>query len=156
MLAAATSMAMADPRAEVNALLSKGDAAGALLRADAALATDSRDVQLRFLRGVVLMDLKRQDEALAVFMQMSRDFPELPDPFNNIALLQVQAGKLDEARLSLESALRNDPAHTSALANLGQVHLMLAARSWEQLSAQGPTDTRQQERLKTVRSLLQR
>ena len=86
---------------------------------------------------------------------MSLEFPELPDPFNNLALLHARAQRLDEARVALETALRNDPGHRTARANLGQVYLMLAARTLETLAAQGPIEPQQQRRLNAVRALLQ-
>lgn len=147
--------AHADVPAEARALMAQGDPTSALRRVDAAIAADGRDVQLRFLRGVLLLDLQRDAEALAHFEQMSLEFPELPDPFNNLALLHARAQRLDEARVALETALRNDPGHRTARANLGQVYLMLAARTLETLAAQGPIEPQQQRRLNAVRALLQ-
>lgn len=147
--------AHADVPAEARALMAQGDPTSALRRVDAAIAADGRDVQLRFLRGVLLLDLQRDAEALAHFEQMSLEFPELPDPFNNLALLHARAQRLDEARVALETALRNDPGHRTARANLGQVYLMLAARTLETLARQGPVEPQQQRRLNAVRALLQ-
>jgi tetratricopeptide (TPR) repeat protein len=147
--------ANADALAEVRALSAQGDAASALRRVEAAMAADPSDVQLRFLRGVLLIDLQRDAEALAHFQQMSLEFPELPDPYNNLALLYARAGQLDEARVALETALRNDPGHRTARANLAQIYLMLAARALETLLAQSPTEARQQRRLDAVRALIQ-
>lgn len=141
--------------AEARALSLQGDPAAALRRVDAAIATDPRDVQLRFLRGVLLLDLHRDAEALAHFELMSLEFPELPDPFNNLALLHARALRLDEARQALETALRNDPGHHTARANLAQVYLMLAARTLESLVAQVPAEPQQQRRLDAVRALIQ-
>ncbi len=112
------------------------------------------DPQLRFLHGVVLMDLQRDDEALAVFTQLTQEYPELPDPYNNIALLQARAGRPDLARQALETALRNDPGHRTARANLGQVHLMLAVQAWEQAAATGPLEAPMQRLLEGARALL--
>lgn len=146
--------AVADEAADVRALLARGDGAAALALADKATTANPRDVPLRFLQGVVLMDLQRNDEALAHFVKMTQDYPELPDPFNNIALLHARGGRLEQARQALESALRNDPAHRAARANLGQVHLMLALQAWELAAAGGPLDGALQRRLEAVRALL--
>jgi tetratricopeptide (TPR) repeat protein len=154
LLGAAPEPARADALAEARALAAQGHAVAALRRLDQAMAADPRDVQLRFMRGVLLMDLQRDAEALAHFQQMNLEFPELPDPLNNIALLQARAQRLDDARMALEAALRNDPAHRAALANLGQVYLMLAARTLQTLAAQGPIELQQQRQLDAVRALL--
>ncbi len=153
-LSLGTLAARADEAAEVRALLARGDGAAALQRVARAVAASPRDVQLRFLHGVVLMDTGHDDEALAHFVRMTQDYPELPDPHNNIALLQVRAGRLEQARQALETALRNDPTHRTARANLGEVHLMLAAEAWALAAAGGPVDAALLRRLQAVRALL--
>ena len=139
---------------EVRALLARGDLASALLRAQAGVAARPADAQSRFVLGVVLMDMGRDSQALAVFTELTQAYPELPDPMNNIALLQARAGQLEAARQSLETALRNDPAHRAARVNLGQVHLMLAAQAWSQAHAAMPADTALLQKLQSVRALL--
>jgi Flp pilus assembly protein TadD len=143
-----------EDHAAIRALLAGGDAAQALEQVDRVLAAQPRDAQLQFLRGVALMDLRRDEDSLAQFERTSQEFPELPDPLNNIALLRVRAGQLEQARQALEVALRNDPGHRTARANLGLVHLMLAAQAWQQLAASGPIDASLARRLEGVRALL--
>lgn len=147
--------AWADDIADVRGLLARGEAEAALERTRAAAAAQPRDAQLRFLQAVALMDLKRDAEALALFTQLSQDYPELPDPQNNIALLHARAGRLEQARQALETALRNDPSHRLSRTNLGQVYLMLAVQAWEQVAAVGPLEPALQRRLEAVRALLQ-
>lgn len=147
-------VAHADEAAELRALLTRGEPGAALQLAERALVSRPRDVSLRFLQGVALMDLRRDADALAHFTTMTQDYPELPDPYNNIALLQARAGRLEAARLALESALRNDPGHRTARMNLGEVHLMLAAQAWELALANAPVDVRLLRRLEAVRALL--
>jgi tetratricopeptide (TPR) repeat protein len=147
--------ACADDTLPLRALLSSGQAQLALQRADAALAINPRDASLAFLRGVALMDLARHDDALAQFERLSQEYPDLPDAWNNIATLHARAARLEAARQALDNALRADPTHRAARANLGLVHLMLAAQAWEQLAAAGPLDPALARRLEAVRSLLQ-
>jgi len=152
MLLAAAS-AWADDAADVQKLMHDGDLPGALARAQGAAKAEPRDAKVRFLEGVILLDLKRDDEALAAFQHMTEDFPELPDPYNNIALLQARAGKLDAARVALETALRNDPGYVVARANLGEVYLRLALQAWETVARTMPGDAALQRRLKLAREL---
>lgn len=139
---------------DIRSLLARGDAATALPRAERLAAAEPRNVQAEFLRGVALMDLQRNAEALALFEGLSQLHPELPDPWNNIALLHVRSGRIEAAREALGVALRNDPAHRTARANLGWVHLMLAAQAWEAVAAAGPLDPALARRLQAVRDLL--
>lgn len=146
--------ALADDAADLGALLARGDARTALARAEVAMATQPRDAALRFLRGVALMDLLRDGEALEQFEFLCQEHPALPDPWNNVALLQVRAGRLEAARVALENALRADPSHRTARWNLGLVHVMLAVQSWEHVAASGPVDPSQVRQLQSARALL--
>ena len=146
--------ARADDAADIRALLARGDPAGALQRAESATAANPRDAQIRFLHGVVLMDLGHDAQALALFTQLGQEYPELPDPLNNIALLHARAGQLDLARQALQAALRNDPGHRTARANLGQVYLMLAVQAWELAAAAAPADAALLRKLEGARTML--
>jgi len=153
-LALGSASVHADALSELRARVLRGDLSGALETAQKAAAADPRDAQARFAVGVVLMDLQRNAEALAQFTRLSQEFPELPDPYNNIALLHVRGNDLGSARMALETALRNDPSHRVARTNLGEVYLLLAQQTWEQLAAQAPLEAALQRRLQGVRSLL--
>ena len=146
--------AFADLASDVHGLVAKGDLAAALRATETASQASPREAQPRFLRAVVLMDMQRSDEALTAFTVLSQEYPELPEPFNNIALLQVRAGRLELARQALETALRNDPGHRAARTNLGEVHLMLAVQAWQQAASNAPLDPRLQRKLDAVRALL--
>ena len=150
-LAQAGHAALAD---DVGALLAAGRPAEALQRTEQALLVAPRDAQTRFVHGVVLIELRRDAEALELFTRVAQEFPELPEPQNNIALLHARNGRLEAARVALESALRNDPGHRAARANLAEVHLMLAVAAWEQLGQAAPLEPRLARRLEAVRALL--
>lgn len=153
-LALAPLPARADENAAIRELLARGDAATALTRAEKAVAVNPRDAQARFLLGVALMDLRRDADAMQVFVRMTQDYPDLPDPLNNVALLEARAGRLELARAALEAALRADPSHRLARSNLGHVHLMLAVQAWEQAAALGPLEPAVLRRLEGARALL--
>ena len=143
-----------DRQEVIRGLLASGDAAHALAEVDQALAAHPRDVSLIFLRGVALMEARRDAEALAHFERMTQEHPALADPWNNIALLQARANRLELARQALEAALRAEPEHRVARLNLGWVHLMLAAQAWQTLADSGPVEPPLAVRLETVRALL--
>ncbi len=154
MLALHVPPSMAALADEITALLASRRTAEALARTEQALLVSPRDAQTRFVHGVVLMELARDAEALEVFTRLAQEFPELPEPMNNIGLLHARNGRLDAARVALESALRNDPGHRPARANLAEVHLMLAVATWEQLAQAAPLEPRLARRLEAVRALL--
>lgn len=135
-------------------LLARGDPLGALQRTEQSLVRQPANAQLRFLQGVLLMDLGRDAQALAVFRDLNQLYPELPDPLNNIGLLQARAGLMEAARQSLLEALRADPEHRAARANLGLVYLMLAVQAWEVAAAATVPDATLLRRLEGARALL--
>jgi Flp pilus assembly protein TadD len=96
-----------------------------------ALARVPDDLQLRFALGVMLMELGEPAKAQAIFTRLTQDFPDLADPFNNLAVLHAAAGDLDAAQAALEQALRLQPEHAQAQENLGDVLVRLALRAYQ-------------------------
>jgi colicin import membrane protein len=122
--------AWADDAQDIERLYRAGDVEQALQQADALIAAQPRAAPVRFLKGVMLTDLNRHREATEVFLALSQEFPELPDPLNNLAVLYAADGQLEPALATLRQALRNDPLHRAARENLGDVHLALALQAW--------------------------
>jgi tetratricopeptide (TPR) repeat protein len=120
----------ADDAADVNQLLRAGRHAEALARADQALAGKPRDPQMRFLKGVVQTEAGRTADAIATFTQLTQEFPELPEPYNNLAVLYAGEAQFDKARAALEMAIRVNPAYAIAHENLGDVYARLASQAY--------------------------
>ncbi len=116
---------------EIAADLKRGEASAALAAADKALLKSPRDARLRLLRGNALAALGRQAEAIQVFSALTNDYPQLPEPYNNLAALYAQQGQLDRARTTLQMALQTNPAYATAHANLADVYAKLAAQAYE-------------------------
>lgn len=99
--------------------------------------TPGTDVQLMFLHARILAEMNRPAEAEAIYLQMTTRFPELPEPWNNLAALYVKRNELDQARRALEMAIMINPKYSIALANLGDVQLNLALRAYQNASQAG-------------------
>ena len=106
-------------------------------RARTAQGISGEDVRLSFLKGRALAAQGDLAGAQAAYQDMTTRFPELPEPWNNLAAVQVAQGQLDAALQSLQMALLTDPGYATAKANLGDVHLMLAARAYRSAAEQG-------------------
>lgn len=128
------------------------DAEAALQKARQAALADPGNPAPRFALGVLLIDRQADAEAMALFVGLTQQFPSLPEPYNNIALLHARAGRWDAARAALEAALRNDPGHRVARENLGDVHLQLALQAWD-AAASGAAGPALQHKLKIGREL---
>lgn len=104
--------------------------------------TPGTDVQLRYLQGRALAALGRYDAAMAVWRQMTTDYPELPEPWNALAIEYARRGQLQLARDALDTALVSDPSFAPALENLGHVQMRLARESFNRArKASQPADT---------------
>lgn len=145
--------ALSQDTREVEQLFRNGDTAQALRKADEAIAQRPRDAAMRFLRAVVLSESKRTAEAIDALTRMTEDFPELPEPYNNLAVLQAAQGQVDRARELLETALRHDPTYLTAHENLGDIHVRLALRAYERAAPGGRADATLQRKLRLTRDL---
>jgi ketosteroid isomerase-like protein len=120
----------ADDIADVQKLLASGKNVEALQKADQFLTSKPRDPMMRFLRGISLSQAGRAPEAITAFTKLTEDFPELPEPFNNLAVLYAQQGQYDKARNALEMAIRTNPSYATAYENLGDVYAKLASQAY--------------------------
>lgn len=133
-----------------------GRTAEALALAERALQSDPRNPQLRFLRGVVLAEQRRLDLAIEAFGSLIADYPELPEPYNNLAVIHADRGDWDAARQALEQSIRAVPTYALAHENLGDIHLQLAARSYEQAGRLDPRNESARGKLGLARELIGR
>lgn len=110
----------------------KGEYNSALEHIDAWLKSRPKDARGRFLRGMILTQQKKIDDAARIYNELTQDYPELPEPYNNLAVIYAERGDLEKARTLLESAVRANARFSAAHENLGDIHTRLAAASYEQ------------------------
>ncbi len=122
--------AQADDAADIARLARSGQGEEALRRIDALLAKQPADAQMRFMKGVMLSETRPAD-AIAIFSKLTQDYPKLPEPYNNLAVLYAAAGQYDKARAALDKALRTHPAYATVFDNLGDVHARLASQAYD-------------------------
>jgi Flp pilus assembly protein TadD len=147
------SAAHANDYDDVNLLLRQGKPVEALAKADTYIAGKPRDPQMRFLRGVILTEQGKQPEATAAFVQLTQDFPELPEPYNNLAALYASQSKFDQARAALETALKLNPNYATAHENLGDVYARLAAQEYVRAQQFASTNASVAPKLTLIRQI---
>lgn len=118
------------PETSVNELMRNGQVDQALSNIEVQLAKEPGNAQWRFLRGVALSQLQRDPEAIDTFSRLSRDYPTLAEPLNNLAVVQARSGQLDEALTSLRQATRLDPGYAMAHHNMGDVLAQMSANAY--------------------------
>jgi tetratricopeptide (TPR) repeat protein len=139
--------------AEAVTMIREGQYVTALAKIDAVLAQDARNPQARFLKGVVQTDQEELDDAALTFQALTEDFPELPEPHNNLAVIWAQQGRYDKAKAELDLALKAKPDYAIAHENLGDVYIRLAGAEYDRAIALDKTNKSAQAKLVLVRDL---
>ncbi|KOF52555.1 MULTISPECIES: tetratricopeptide repeat protein [unclassified Achromobacter] len=125
----------------IERLLNRGenDEALALIEKREAQIKNQRgtDVQLMFQHARALAALNRTQEAIDLYTEMTTRFPELPEPWNNLGALYAGRGELEKAQDALKMALRADPNYSAARANLGDLQMLQALRTYKQAASEG-------------------
>ncbi len=151
---AAVSAVPADALQEAQHLLQQGQLQQALDRADQVIAGKPGDAQARFLKGVILAEMNRHDEAIAVFSRLSEDYPELPEPYNNLAVIYAQTRQYEKAKAALEMAIRTHPGYATAYENLGDVYARLAGQAYDKALQLDASSTAARSKLAMARELI--
>lgn len=138
---------------EVDHLRQAGRFDEAMKQADQVLASNPRDAQMRFLKGVVQIDSGKTTDAIATFTRLTQDDPALPEPYNNLAVLYAGQGQYDKARAALESAIRTNPSYSTAHENLGDVYARLASQAYGKALQFDPSNTAIAPKLAAVRTV---
>ncbi|MGJ7614869.1 MULTISPECIES: tetratricopeptide repeat protein [unclassified Variovorax] len=138
---------------DVDKLMQAGKLDEAMTRADAFLKDKPRDPQMRFLKAVIQLDTGKRAEAIAAFTQLTQDAPELPEPYNNLAVIYASQNQFDKARAALESAIRTNPSYATAQENLGDVYARLASQAYSKALQLDQNNTAVQPKLAVIRTL---
>jgi tetratricopeptide (TPR) repeat protein len=117
------------------------------------LRAQPKDPQGRFLKGLLLTEQKRVPEAIQVFTGLTEDFPELPEPYNNLAVLYASQGNYDKAKSALELAIHTHPSYATAHENLGDIYAQLASRAYDRALQLDKSNTTAQVKLSMIKDL---
>jgi len=139
---------------EASQLMKQGKLEAALEKTDQVLAAKPKDAQARFLKGVILTEMNRHDDAIAMFTRLTEDYPELPEPYNNLAALYAQHHQFDKARYALEMAVRANPAYATAYENLGDIYARMAGEAYGKAQQLDAANASARAKLGTIRTLM--
>ncbi|MBD9401205.1 tetratricopeptide repeat protein [Comamonas sp. CMM02] len=148
-------VAQADMYDDVAALAKSGKPAEAIAKADQYLSNNPRDPQMRFLKGVAQSKAGDLEAATTTFQTLVEEYPELPEPYNNLAVIYASQGQLDKARGALEMAVRNNPNYAVAHENLGDIYARLAHDSYNQSLKLNGNNRALKLKLSTLTDMLQ-
>ena len=145
--------APADDLREAQKLYASGRLQPSLDKVEGFLKAQPRDPQGRFLKGLILTEQKRTNDAIAVFTGLTEDYPELPEPYNNLAVLYASQGNYDKAKSALELAIHTHPSYATAHENLGDIYAQLASRAYDRALSLDKSNTSAQLKLSMVKDL---
>jgi tetratricopeptide (TPR) repeat protein len=153
LLFAFTLSVQADEIQDANKLFKQGQHAQAMEKVNAFLAVKPKDAQARFLKGLILAEQNNIPEAIAVFTGLTEDYPELPEPYNNLAVLYAGQGQYEKAKSSLEMAIRTHPSYATAHENLGDIYAKMASQAYDRALQLDKSNTNTQTKLALIREL---
>jgi tetratricopeptide (TPR) repeat protein len=145
--------ALADDLDDAAKLLKAGQRDQALERVNRALAQKKDDPKARFLKGIILTEQGNTREAIDIFTRLTQDYPNLPEPYNNLAVIYAGQGQYDKARAALEQSIRTHPSYATAYENLGDVYAKLATQAYDKALQLDKSNTGAQNKLALVREL---
>lgn len=135
-------------------MLARQDYAAALNTLDGLLDKRPDNGEARFLKGLALARGGKNDDALALFEALSKDFPNMADAWNNLGVLRARDGNLEGARAALEKAAAVDPEHVAAQQNLGDVYVALARQAYLDVGALAPDNATAETKSRKLAALM--
>ena len=144
----------ADELQDITRMMRQGQLPQSLERVDKYLSGKPRDAQGRFLKGLILTEMNRPNDAIQVFLKLSEDYPELPEPYNNLAVLYASQGQYEKARTALESSIRTHPSYATAHENLGDIYAKLASQAYDKALQLDSSNTGAKTKLAMIGELI--
>ncbi len=143
----------ADELQDATQLFKQGQHAKALSAVNNYLVNKPRDAQGRFLKGLIFTEQNKTADAIKVFSDLTQDYPELPEPYNNLAVLYAGQGQFDKAKSALEMAIRTHPSYATAHENLGDIYAKLASQAYDRALQLDSSNTTTQTKLAMIQDL---
>ncbi len=144
----------ADDVEDAAKMLKSGQHQQALERVNKVLAAKPRDARARFLKGLIFAEQGNTKDATDVFLALTKDYPDLPEPYNNLAVIYAAQGQYDKARGALEQSIRTHPSYATAYENLGDVYAKLASQAYDKALQFDSANPAAKNKLALVRELV--
>lgn len=135
-------------------LYQEGNETAALERIEQYLMKNSNDPRGRFLKAQLLAAKGDNEGAIALYTGLIDDYPELAEPYNNLAVIYAQQGRYELARNYLEQAVQAFPEYALALENLGDVYAKLAEDSYRDAAQYDKTSSGLKSKIATLEQML--
>lgn len=147
------SPAHADELKDISQMADQGQTVAAIDRINIYITANPKNAQALFMKGVLLAEQGRRDEAIRTFTDVTEKFPNLPEPYNNLAVLYADQGQFDKARKALETAIKTHPSYATAHENLGDIYARMASEAYDKALQLDTSNTRAQTKLSLIKDL---
>jgi len=115
---------------EIKLLLKNGKYKIAENIINGAIEEDLNNPEILFYKGIIETNLGKTNQAIDTFRGLTERFPELPEPFNNLAVLYAEKGQFRLAKEILEQAIKTNPSYLTAHINLGDIFTKMASEAY--------------------------
>ncbi|MDA9642643.1 tetratricopeptide repeat protein, partial [Nitrosomonadales bacterium] len=115
---------------EIKLLLKNGKYVLAETLTNNSIEENLNDPELLFYKGIIETNMGKNNQAIDTFRNLTERFPELPEPYNNLAVLYAEKGQFSLAKEILEQAIKTNPSYLTAHINLGDIFTKMASESY--------------------------
>ncbi len=152
-LSFASATAYADELKDISQMAENGQQAAALDRINTYLAANPKDAQAMFMKGIILAESGKREDAIKTFTELTDKYPNLPEPYNNLAVLYADSGQYDKAKKALETAIKTHPSYATAHENLGDIYARMASEAYDKALQLDGGNARAQSKLSMIKDL---
>ena len=145
--------AFADELKDISQMAENGQQAQALERINTYLAANPKDAQAMFMKGIILAESGKREDAIKTFTDLTQKYPNLPEPYNNLAVLYAEGGQYDQAKKALETAIKTHPSYAIAHENLGDIYARMASEAYDKALQLDGGNSRAQSKLALIKDL---
>jgi len=115
---------------EIKVLLKNGSYDDAETLTNQSIENNLNNPELLFYRGIIETNQGEKNQAIVTFRDLTERFPQLPEPFNNLAVLYAEKGQFRLAKEILEQAIKTNPSYLTAHINLGDIFTKMASEAY--------------------------
>jgi tetratricopeptide (TPR) repeat protein len=106
------------------------------------------DLQVKLLYAALVGDIGNLEHSAALFDELVKSYPDLPDPVTGLAMAQARQGRLLDAYKTLLSGVKTFPDNGLLHENLAEVYTIFATMEYQKVLAMGQGSERVKAKLK--------
>ena len=125
--------ALADANADIESLIQNKQWAQAqrLVQSEIDRKTSTtQSPQLRLMQSQIMAGLGQNQDAIKTLQLLIQEFPELPEPYNNLGVLLAAQGQYESAADAFLTAIQARPNYKVAFQNLGDLYTAMAQQAF--------------------------